>query len=47
MQWDENELDTQVTQNKYIGTPNSEILAKALTRCKKKGTILKLLQLQH
>ena len=31
MQWDEKELDTQFTPNVYFWTPNSEILAKALT----------------
>ena len=30
MQWDEKELDTQITPNMYFWTPNSEILAKAL-----------------
>ena len=30
MQWDEKELDTQLTPNVYFWTPNSKILAKAL-----------------
>ena len=31
MQWDEKELDTQFIANVYFWTPNSEILAKALS----------------
>ena len=31
MQWDEKELDTQFTPNVYFWTPNSEVLAKALS----------------
>ena len=30
MQWDEKELDTQITQNVYFCAPISEILAKAM-----------------
>ena len=30
MQWDEKELDTQVTPNVYFWKPNSQILANAL-----------------
>ena len=31
VQWDEKELDAQFTANVYFWTPNSEILAKALS----------------
>ena len=30
-QWDEKELDTQFNPNVYFWTPNSEVLAKALS----------------
>ena len=30
LQWDEKELDPQITPNVYFWTPNSEILAKTL-----------------
>ena len=32
MQWDEKELDSQLTPSVYFWTPNFEILAKALVK---------------